>query len=348
MTAASRNPLLHATTTSSFAPNWTAGSADPADGRRPCERSIRIAPDSRWPHQLHIAGRSGMAARTDRRSASRAWRSRSTIRTALAALSAEIDARVRSESCGIELSLPRPAELFSLIADSSARPWSSALHPNCGSKYHRLYAVLQDDITRKRPASSWCWTCCAIAKHERWRGNRMFGGREPVGALAAGDTAADPHSPRGSSGLAQFAENRSENLPSSCSATRPATHASYQSHGSSRRRNAARAIDESIAAVLRSGHAAGRPRVERCPGHLPACPGWVGNRRGAAFAATRPAGHRAPTWRQLLASAADPTAPWCGCFAAKPCCTIAPFSRRRRRVAARRRATCRSTRCEAR
>ena len=100
------------------------------------------------------------------------------------------------------LALPQLGRLFGLSAFEREAS-SSAWRPELRRKYDRLYAYLQDDITRKRPSVD------LISSSVRHRGAAWEARRlavETARLLRAGilQKIDDPHSPSGSSGLAQF------------------------------------------------------------------------------------------------------------------------------------------------
>ena len=70
--------------------------------------------------------------------------------------------------------------------------------------YDRLYAYLQDDITRKRPSVDLVLDLLCDSEIERWQARRLL--TEGSALLRAGlvETLDDPYSPSGSTGLAQF------------------------------------------------------------------------------------------------------------------------------------------------
>ena len=123
---------------------------------------------------------------------------------ALAALSAEIAERVeRTRQAGIVLPLPRLAQLFGLSA------WELqviviCLAPELRRRYDRLYAYLQDDITRQRPSVDLVLDLLCDSEIERWQARRLL--TEGSALIRAGliETLDDPYSPSGSTGLARF------------------------------------------------------------------------------------------------------------------------------------------------
>jgi hypothetical protein len=126
------------------------------------------------------------------------------LRADLARLSAEIDGRVaRSLDDGVHLALPVLGQLFGL-SPVELRAVVVCLAPELRRKYDRLYAYLQDDITRKRPSVDLVLDLACETEEERWRARGRFADTAPLlraGLLRAVD---DPQSPSGSSGLAQY------------------------------------------------------------------------------------------------------------------------------------------------
>jgi SpoVK/Ycf46/Vps4 family AAA+-type ATPase len=125
-------------------------------------------------------------------------------RAALNSLSADIEARIeRSLVDGVHLALPVLSELLGL-SPVEQRAVIVCLAPELRSKYDRLYAYLQDDITRKRASVDLVLQLACDTEAERWRARGLFA--EPAPLLRAGmlQKITDPHSPSGSSGLAEF------------------------------------------------------------------------------------------------------------------------------------------------
>ncbi|MGH3901563.1 MAG: hypothetical protein ACRDTA_25575, partial [Pseudonocardiaceae bacterium] len=125
-------------------------------------------------------------------------------RAALARLSAEIEARIeRSAADGVPLALPALGRLFGL-SPVELQAVVVCLAPELRRKYDRLYAYLQDDITRKRPSVDLVLELVCETEEQRWRARASF--FETASLLRAGllQRVDDPHSPSGSSGLAQF------------------------------------------------------------------------------------------------------------------------------------------------
>ncbi|MDT7797382.1 MAG: hypothetical protein QOI78_815 [Actinomycetota bacterium] len=125
-------------------------------------------------------------------------------RAALERLSAEIDDRVRlSRREGVGLALPLLSELFGLSTSESAAV-VVCLAPELRRKYDRLFAYLQDDLTRSRPSVDLVLELLYPEERDRWAARPAFAETAPLlrtGILRAAD---DPQSPSGSSGLARF------------------------------------------------------------------------------------------------------------------------------------------------
>jgi AAA+ superfamily predicted ATPase len=123
---------------------------------------------------------------------------------ALDQLSAEIDARAaRSLAEGIRLALPILGQLFGL-GPVELRAVVICLAPELRRKYDRLYAYLQDDITRKRPSVDLALELLCSTERQRWTARGSFSEAAPLlrtGILRKVD---DPQSPSGSTGLSQF------------------------------------------------------------------------------------------------------------------------------------------------
>ena len=123
---------------------------------------------------------------------------------ALAALSAEIAERVeRTRQAGVVLPLPRLAQLFGLSA-WELQAIVICLAPELRRRYDRLYAYLQDDITRQRPSVDLVLDLLCDSEIERWQARRLL--TEGSALIRAGllETMDDPYSPSGSTGLARF------------------------------------------------------------------------------------------------------------------------------------------------
>jgi AAA+ superfamily predicted ATPase len=119
-------------------------------------------------------------------------------------LGAEIEGRVRdSVADGVHLSLPLVGRLFGLSA-WELRAVVVCLAPELRRKYDRLYAYLQDDITRKRPSVDLVLELLCRTEAQRWAARRSFADTGPLLRAGIVRQADDPQSPSGSTGLAQF------------------------------------------------------------------------------------------------------------------------------------------------
>lgn len=119
-------------------------------------------------------------------------------------VSAVIAARVRAGlAAGASLALPRLGRLFGLSADE-LRAVVICLAPELRRKYDRLYAYLQDDMTRKRPSVDLVLELLHDGEQQRWRGLRSFDDGARLLRLGILRVVPDPASPSGSSGLGRF------------------------------------------------------------------------------------------------------------------------------------------------
>ncbi len=108
----------------------------------------------------------------------------------------------QSRTNGIDLPLERIAGLFKL-APIERQALVICLAPELRAKYDRLYAYLQNDITRKKPTVDLVLDLCCETERERWQYRPLF---EESGVLLRTrllQSSDDPQSPSGSSGLAQ-------------------------------------------------------------------------------------------------------------------------------------------------
>jgi AAA+ superfamily predicted ATPase len=120
------------------------------------------------------------------------------------ALSAEIDTRIESSRRhGEWLGLPTLGRTFGLSALERAAV-TVCLAPELRRRYDRLYAYLQDDITRKRPSVDLILELLCRTERERWAARGVFAGGAPLLRHGILRPVEDPHSPSGSSALAQF------------------------------------------------------------------------------------------------------------------------------------------------
>lgn len=126
------------------------------------------------------------------------------VRMALRALSGQIDSAVRSSlEVGIPLALPRLADLFGL-SEFELQAVVICLAPELRAKYDRLYAYLQDDITRKRPSVDLVLDLLCETEDERWNNLEVFSHSSALLRWGLLQTVEDPNSPSGSSGLSRF------------------------------------------------------------------------------------------------------------------------------------------------
>jgi len=126
------------------------------------------------------------------------------VHTELVALSAEIDGRVdRSLRQGVWLGLPALGRLFGL-SRVELQIVLICLAPELRRRYDRLYAYLQDDITRTRPSIHLIAELLSADEKLRWQVPAYLAEAAPLlraGLLRRID---DPNSPSGSSRLAQL------------------------------------------------------------------------------------------------------------------------------------------------
>jgi AAA+ superfamily predicted ATPase len=127
-------------------------------------------------------------------------RLRQTLRTR----QEEIDRRVaESLQQGVSPALPQLAQLFGLSA-FEVQTVLICLAPELRRRYDRIYAYLQDDITRKRPSVDLVLEVLCESEAEKWAARAMLDPRAPLLHIGILQPVDDPQSPSGSSGLAQF------------------------------------------------------------------------------------------------------------------------------------------------
>src|ERR1017187_4448796 len=134
--------------------------------------------------RIHHAGRRRVAARAERRGERRRCRSgaenaadpkAAAIRGELARVRAEIDARVeRSQEERVFLALPQLCSLFGL-SSFERDAIVICMAPELRRKYDRLYAYLQDDITRKRPSVDLILELLCDTEAQRWSARKLLG-----------------------------------------------------------------------------------------------------------------------------------------------------------------------------
>ncbi|OPX92854.1 MAG: ATP-dependent zinc metalloprotease FtsH [Syntrophorhabdus sp. PtaB.Bin006] len=122
----------------------------------------------------------------------------------LEALQNEIHVRVaESMNRGIFLALPRLAHLFGL-SSFELQAIVVCLGPELERKYDKLYAYLQDDVTRKKPSIDLVLDLLCTTETAKWQSRAFFSDSAPLFRTKILQKADDPQSPSGSSGLAQF------------------------------------------------------------------------------------------------------------------------------------------------
>lgn len=119
-------------------------------------------------------------------------------------LQREIDEKTKASlERGVFLGLPQLARLFSLSAFEVQAVLICAA-PELRRVYDRVYAYLQDDITRKRASVDLILDLLCDSETERWKARAVFDGGAPLLTARILEPVDDPHSPSGSSGLARF------------------------------------------------------------------------------------------------------------------------------------------------
>ncbi len=104
---------------------------------------------------------------------------------------------------GVFLPLVQLAHTFGLSA-FEVQAIVICLAPELQRKYDRLYAYLQDDITRKKPSIDLILTLLCPTLDDRWQARAYFSPSAPLCQSDILQTSDDPQSPSGSSDLAQF------------------------------------------------------------------------------------------------------------------------------------------------
>ncbi len=119
-------------------------------------------------------------------------------------LQTQIESRVKA-SLDQKRSLPlvQLAQTFGL-SPFELRAIVICLAPELHRKYDRLYAYLQDDITRKRPSIDLVLTLLCPTAADRWQHRLYFSSSTPLFQAHILQPLNDPQSPSGSSDLAQF------------------------------------------------------------------------------------------------------------------------------------------------
>lgn len=115
-----------------------------------------------------------------------------------------IDSRVaRTLQEGTFLALPQLSRLFGLSPFEQGAILT-CLAPELRRKYDRLFAYLQDDITRKRPSVDLVLELLCDTEAQRWEARRLLSDSAPLLRAGLLHKVNDAQSPSGSSGLAQF------------------------------------------------------------------------------------------------------------------------------------------------
>ncbi|MBV7328179.1 ATP-binding protein [Chloroflexi bacterium TSY] len=116
----------------------------------------------------------------------------------------KIDARIAiSRAAGIFLTLPQLTQIFAL-SPFERQVLTICLAPELNRKYDQLYAYLQNDITRKRPSVDLVLDLLCETVVDKWRARTHLSDQAPLFRSGILQPVDDPHSPSGSSGLAQF------------------------------------------------------------------------------------------------------------------------------------------------
>jgi AAA+ superfamily predicted ATPase len=124
--------------------------------------------------------------------------------TALHEMADRIERRLRSsQDSGVTLALPRLGRLFGL-SRFELQSVVICLAPELRRKYDRIYAYLQDDITRQRPSVDLVLELLCDTEVERWRHRHLLGEGAPLRRAGLLRSVLDQGSPSGSSGLAQI------------------------------------------------------------------------------------------------------------------------------------------------
>ena len=122
----------------------------------------------------------------------------------LDALDAEIETRVAHGLAeGTWLALPVLGRLFGLSA-AELQAVVVCLAPELRRGYDRVYAYLQDDITRKRPSADLVLRLLWPDERRRWAARELLCDTAPLLRASILRPVGDPHSPSGCTDLARF------------------------------------------------------------------------------------------------------------------------------------------------
>jgi AAA+ superfamily predicted ATPase len=127
---------------------------------------------------------------------------RTTVDETVDEFAAEVADRVAA-SDGVRLPLRELGQVFGL-SELELDAVLVCLAPELRRKYDRLYAYLQDDITRQRPSVDLVLDLLCPTERERWTARAAFADGAPLARFGILTPVEDPHSPSGSSGLARF------------------------------------------------------------------------------------------------------------------------------------------------
>ncbi len=126
------------------------------------------------------------------------------LRQQVDTLQSEINRRVSASlQADTFLALPQLGHFFSL-SPFEVQVLIICLAPELDRKYDKLYAYLQDDVTRKKPSVDLILDLLCETKIERWQARSLFSEQGMLFQARLIDTTDDPQSPSGSSGLARF------------------------------------------------------------------------------------------------------------------------------------------------
>jgi AAA+ superfamily predicted ATPase len=104
---------------------------------------------------------------------------------------------------GIFLALPQLARLFAL-SRFELQIIVICLAPELKRKYDKLYAYLQDDVTRKKPSIDLVLDLLCLNQTERWQARALFADHAPLLKAGIVHLTDDRQSPSGSSDLSRF------------------------------------------------------------------------------------------------------------------------------------------------
>ena len=126
------------------------------------------------------------------------------VRQRLKGIQDDINAKVnQSPGKGVFLALPQLAHLFGL-SPFEVQAVVICLAPDLRRKYDKLYAYLQDDITRKKPSVDLVLDLLCETEADKWNARYFLSEQAPLMRSGILQKTDDPRSPSGSSGLAQF------------------------------------------------------------------------------------------------------------------------------------------------